>query len=230
MAARCSATLVSARSYVTKTELALHELRDRILRLTLEPGQPIVIDETARQLGISPIPVREALQMLAAEGLIEIRPHIGVIVAPITRRSVVELFTLLEGLETAVCRHAVAAATADDLADLTGLLEQLDTVRVNREADRWARLNGAFHHALSALAGLPRVNEELQRALDHWDRVRRVFFADVLSHRAAEAQTEHWQILDAVKAHNSDRVEALLRAHNRVALDHYLKLLPERGR
>lgn len=229
MAARRSVPAAPARSYVTKTELALHELRDRILRLDLAPGRPIVIDETARQLGISPIPVREALQLLAAEGLVDIRPHVGVVVSPITRHSVVELFTLLEGLETAVCRHAIAQSTADDVARFSELLEQLDAIRVNREPDRWAELNGEFHLGLAALAGLRRADAELQRALDHWDRVRRMFFADVLSHRAAEAQAEHWQIVEAWKARKAERVETLLRTHNRTALDHYLKLLPEKS-
>jgi DNA-binding GntR family transcriptional regulator len=150
-----------------------------------------------------------------------------VIVSPITRRSVVELFTILEGLETAVCRHAVERATKDDLIALSEMLGQLDEIRVTREPDRWAELNAEFHLGLAALAGLPRIDAELAQALDHWDRIRRAFFSDVLSHRAAEAQAEHRKILDALKSRKPERVEELLRDHNRVALKHYLKLLPD---
>jgi DNA-binding GntR family transcriptional regulator len=216
----------SVRSYVTKTELALHELRDRILTLTLAPEQPIVIDETARLLGISPIPVREALQLLAAEGLVSIRPHIGVIVAPITRENVVEQFTVLEGLETAACRHAIARLTPATHAGLTATLHQLENTSVTEAPDRWFGLNRAFHLGLAALAGLPRVDAELERAFDHWNRFRRKYFSDAISHRAGEAQTEHWIILEAARAGDATRVEALLRAHYRIALDHYLALLP----
>lgn len=226
MTARRIASGSSARAYVTKTELALHELRDRILRLTLAPGQTIIIDETARQLGISPIPVREALQLLAAEGLVEIRPHVGVVVKGITRCCVIELFTLLEGLESAVCRHAIARARSEDFATLEQILNQLDAVRVTREPDRWAELNAQFHLTLASFAGLKRVNAELTQTLDHWDRIRR-FSLDVLSFRAADAQAEHWEILEAAKAHKADRVEQLLRQHNRIALEQYLSSVPE---
>ncbi len=226
MTARRIAPGSSARAYVTKTELALHELRERILRLTLAPGQTIVIDETARQLGISPIPVREALQLLAAEGLVEIRPHVGVVVKGITRCCVVELFTLLEGLESAVCRHSIGCARSEDLAALEQILVELDAVRVAREPDRWAELNAQFHLTLASLAGLKRVNAELSQTLDHWDRIRR-FSVDVLSYRAPEAQAEHWEILQAAKARKAERVEQLLRQHNRSALEHYLSSVPE---
>jgi DNA-binding GntR family transcriptional regulator len=213
------------RTYVTKTELAVHELRDRILTLALAPEQPILIDETARSLGISPIPVREALQLLAAEGLVSIRPHVGVIVAPITRENVLEQFTVLEGLETAASRHALARLTPETHATLSSVLEHLERTSVTQAPDRWFMLNRAFHLGLAALAGLPRVDAELERAFDHWSRLRRKFFENVSSHRAAEAQAEHWQILAAARAGEADRVESLLRAHYRIALAHYLALL-----
>ena len=217
----------SVRSYVTKTELALHELRDRILTLALAPEQPIVIDETARQLGVSPIPVREALQLLAAEGLVSIRPHVGVIVAPITRENVIEQFTVLEGLETAASRHAVDRLTVEAHAGLTATLHELERTSVTDFSDRWFALNRAFHLGLAALAGLPRVDAELERAFDHWNRFRRKYFSAAISHRATEAQAEHWQILEAARAGDAARVEALLRAHYRIALDHYLAVLNE---
>lgn len=216
----------SVRSYVTKTELALHELRDRILTLALAPEQPIVIDETARLLGISPIPVREALQLLAAEGLVSIRPHVGVIVAPITRANVVEQFTILEGLESATCRHAITRLTPAAHAGLAATLHELQETSVTESSDRWFALNRAFHLGLAALAGLPRVDAELERAFDHWNRFRRKYFSDAISHRATEAQAEHWLVLEAARAGVAARVETLLRAHYRIALDHYLALLP----
>jgi DNA-binding GntR family transcriptional regulator len=215
-----------ARSYSTKTELAWHDLRDRILCLDLPPGSGLAIDETARQLGVSPIPVREAIQLLAAEGLVATKAHTGGIVAPITRQSVVEVFTLLEGLETAVCRHAVAQATDAAVARIAALLDAFDEVKINQEPDRWAELNATFHLALAGLAGLPRVDAELRQAFDHWGRIRRRFFTSILAQHAEADEADHHRIVRALKAGNADRVEDLLRAHNRKALSRYLDLLP----
>jgi DNA-binding GntR family transcriptional regulator len=226
LARRPSSPLAPARSYSTKTELAWQELRDRILRLDLAPGDGLAIDETARHLGISPSPVREAIQLLAAEGLVEIKPHTGVIVAPITRQSVVEVFTLLEGLETAVCRHAMAQATDREVARIVAILDEFDVVTVKQEPDRWAELNASFHLSLAGLAGLPRVNAELKQAFDHWGRIRRRFFTAVLAQHAESDEADHRQIARALQARKADRVEDLLRTHNRQALSHYLDQLP----
>jgi DNA-binding GntR family transcriptional regulator len=95
--------------YRTKQELVYRRLRDDIMRCQLAPGQRLVIDELARRLSMSAIPVREALHLLQSEGLVVNVPHVGATVAPIAPASVHEVFTIMEGLELVAARGDRAA-------------------------------------------------------------------------------------------------------------------------
>ncbi len=99
-----------SRRHVTKQQYVYETLREAIIRCELPPGERLVIDELARRLDISIIPVREALRLLESEGLVFSVAHVGATVAPISRHSIVEVFTLLEGLETVSARAAALAA------------------------------------------------------------------------------------------------------------------------
>ena len=89
----------------TKQEYVYQSLRGAIMRGELAPGQRLVIDEIGRQLQVSAIPIREALQLLQSEGLVLGAPHVGATVAPISEDEVHEVFAIMEGLETALCCH-----------------------------------------------------------------------------------------------------------------------------
>ena len=141
-----------------------------------------------------------------------------------SRQSVVEVFALLEGLETVSARAAALQGSAD-LARIDVLLERMDRALAARRPGAWAELNTEFHLAISSLSGMPMVEQMLRRALDHWDRVRRYFFSGVLTRRAAAAQREHHQIAAQLRAGDADGVERTMRTHNRAALQAYLAYL-----
>ena len=88
----------SSTTHLTKQQYAYETLRASILKSELAPGTRLVIDDLARRFEISIIPVREALRLLQSEGLVVSVAHVGATVAPISRESVTEVFTLLEGL------------------------------------------------------------------------------------------------------------------------------------
>jgi DNA-binding GntR family transcriptional regulator len=211
----------SARRHVTKGQFVYGTLRDAILRCELRPGERLVIDDLARTLDISIIPVREALRLLESEGLVISVAHVGATVAPISRQSIVEVFTILEGLETVSARAAAAAASDEDLARLGVLVAAMDRALDQDRRGEWADLNSQFHLAISRLSGMPMLHAMLQRALDHWDRVRRYFFEDVLTRRAETAQREHHALLHLVTLRDLDGLEQAMRMHNRGALAAY---------
>src|SRR5687768_1583877 len=101
--------------HLTKQQYAYRTLRDGILKGDLAPGTRLVIDDLARRFEISIIPVREALRLLQSEGLVVSVAHVGATVAPISRESVTEVFTVLEGLEVVATRSAAERATPQDL-------------------------------------------------------------------------------------------------------------------
>ena len=85
-------------SYRTKSELVYATLRSAIMRCDLEPGTRLIIDDISESLGVSHIPVREALNPLQSEGLVTVVPHSGATVAPVSPGDVVEIFSIMEGL------------------------------------------------------------------------------------------------------------------------------------
>ena len=88
----------------TKQAFVYRTLHDAISTCEIKPGERLIIDDLARRLQVSAIPVREALQVLQSEGLVITVPHVGATVAPVSRDSIVDVFTVLEGLESVACR------------------------------------------------------------------------------------------------------------------------------
>jgi DNA-binding GntR family transcriptional regulator len=213
----------------TKQEFVYRTLWEAIMRCELAPGERLVIDDLARRLEVSAIPVREALQVLQSEGLVVTVPHVGATVAPISRDSIVEVFTILEGLESVATRTAAQRATADDRAELAELVDAMDRALAGERYEQWADLNTRFHLTISELSGLPMLHEMTERVLHRWDRVRRFFFSGVLLHRADQAQKEHHGLLAAMAARDMGKLEAMIRDHNRGALASYLEYLGDKA-
>jgi DNA-binding GntR family transcriptional regulator len=210
-----------AAGHLTKQQFVYTTLRDSIIRCELGPGTRLVIDDLARQFHVSIIPVREALRLLQSEGLVVSVAHVGATVAPISHASVVEVFTLLEGLEVVAGRAAAERATPPDLAMLADFVNEMDRALEAGSPLHWADVNTRFHLAISRLAGMPILQDMMQRAVDYWDRVRRFYFRDVLIHRTQLAQAEHRAMLKHMEARDLPALEQTIRDHNRGALAAY---------
>ena len=209
----------------TKQEFAYQTLRDAILRCELGPGERLIIDDLARRLQVSTIPVREAIQMLQSEGLVVTVPHTGVTVAPVSPESIQDVFAVLEGLEVVASRIVAERAVPREIESLERLVAQMDrAVAAGRHA-QWAAMNTRFHLTISALPGLPMLGEMTRRVLARWDRVRRYFFRGVLVHRVEQAQQEHRTMIQAMRAGDLQTLEATVRQHNRRAFESYMRFL-----
>lgn len=211
--------------YVTKQELVYRSLRDAIMRCELAPGQRLVIDELARRLHVSAIPVREALHLLTSERLVVNVPHVGATVAPIAPESVHEVFTVMEGLEIVAAREAAAGLQGGQAGELEDLLRVMDEALRAEAYAEWSSLNSRFHVAISAMTGMALLRDMTERALGHWDRIRRHFFEGVLVRRAVTAQREHHELLSAMKAGQTAVIEEVVRRHNQGALRDYTRFI-----
>ncbi len=212
--------LASAQPHQTKRAIAYDALRSSIMRCDLRPGQRLIIDEISRQLGVSQIPVREALQQLQSERLVVNVPHIGATVAPISPSDVTEVFALMEGLESVAVEPAAANATLQFLDTLDRMVGEMDIALEKQDGERWAALNSDFHRLISAQARMPLLFDMTQRTLDQWDRIRRYF--NIFSQRVGQAQSQHHQIAAAFRAHDIEELRRLSRDHNREALKAYV--------
>jgi DNA-binding GntR family transcriptional regulator len=216
--------------YRTKQELVYQTLRSAIMRCDLRPGQRLVIDELARQLEVSAIPVREALHLLQSEGLVTSVPHVGATVSLISRESIDEVFAVLEGLEIVATRSAALRLTNADAETLEGINSAMDEAWREGRNEEWADLNSRFHLAISRLSAMPMLQEMTERVLDHWGRVRRFYFSGVLVRRIEQAQEEHRALLRAMKAKDLVALERTVKQHNQGALLAYAEYLQEGAR
>ena len=205
----------------TKRELVYHTLRDAIMRCELAPGRRLLIDDLARQLEVSAIPVREALQLLQSEGLVDNVPHVGATVSPISRQSIDEVFAVMEGLEIVATRSAAQRMTAADAAAIEQLVTGMDRAQAAGRHAEWADLNSRFHLSISRLSAMPMLHEMTERVLARWDRLRRFYFNGVLVHRVEQAQREHRALLAAMRAGDLAALEQTVKEHNRGALAAY---------
>lgn len=227
MTAGATLSLRGPMRYRTKQELVYQTLRSAIMRCDLRPGQRLVIDELARKLEVSAIPVREALHLLQSEGLVTSVPHVGATVSLISRESIDEVFAVLEGLEIVATRSATLRLTSADAAALEGITVAMDEAWQMGHNEEWADLNSRFHLAISRLSAMPMLQEMTERVLDHWDRVRRFYFSGVLVRRIEQAQEEHRALLRAMKAKDLVALEQTVKQHNQGALLAYAEYLQE---
>jgi DNA-binding GntR family transcriptional regulator len=213
----------------TKQEYVYQTLRGAIMSGELAPGRRLVIDEIARRLEVSAIPIREALQSLQSEGLVVSAPHVGATVAQVSEAEVHEVFAIMEGLETVGVREAAARLSDREADELAGIVADMDVAVEEHEYERWAELNGRYHRAIGHLAAMPLLREMTDRVLSRWERLRRHYFQGVLVPRVEQAQREHRELLAALVARDPDGAERVVRLHNRNAQAAYSLFLQQHG-
>lgn len=213
---------------LTKQQGVYRLLKERIMSLELAPGQRIVIDDLVRDLGVSAIPVREALWLLQAERLVEIRPHAGATVAPITWESIRQIFTILEGIESVAARRVAELDPPELVPQLEKLARLMDKAAGENDFEKWSAQNIGFHLAMARATEMPWLIEIMERALTGWDRIRRYFFRSSDNHPISGAQREHHAIVQALKKHDGEEAARLVGLHNERALQHYSKALHSR--
>lgn len=177
----------------------------------LAPGSPVRIDRLAREWGVSPTPVREALARAEASGLVRREAHRGYRVAELLPDGEFDRLMEMRLLVEPWCA-AMACERADDaaLAALREAYEAMAAAPTEREYRAYLRADIAFHDVVATAAGNRFMTEALARAGAHAHRFRR-FGRGVDD--AAEALAEHRAVLDALLARDASAAEAAMRAH-----------------
>lgn len=138
-------------------------LRKAILNGTLKHGERLVQEEWAERLNVSRMPIRTALAQLQNEGLVELVPHKGAIVTPITREDIEEIYhtrSLLEGLAV---EKSLPFLTKKDKRQLGDILIRMEELEISDETnDLYIQLNAAFHETLRRGCPWPRVQKMVE--------------------------------------------------------------------
>jgi DNA-binding GntR family transcriptional regulator len=185
-------------------------LRDAIVRAELVPGRQLSENELAASLGVSRTPVREALQRLRDDRLVDIVPQLGTFVSPISTRAVADAQFIREALECAAVRVAAPRVSADELEALEQNLADQERARDSADFDAFYLLDDQFHQAICDLSGR-NVWNITQRAKGHLNRIRRLSLP--IPAYLAEMIAEHRAIVARLAEHDPDGAERALRHH-----------------
>lgn len=186
-------------------------LRQRIYAHELAPGAWIDEQALAESFGISRTPMREALKVLASEGLVRLEPRRGCYVAELSEQDLDEIFSVAALLEGRVAFEAAAKLTDTDLARLSAAYKQLERHAAANDADRYFEANQAFHAALQEIAG----NRWLKQMIDDTRKVINLTRRDSLNlkGRLKHSLAEHRAILKALAARDADGASRAMHGH-----------------
>jgi DNA-binding GntR family transcriptional regulator len=183
-------------------------LRVRILRGEYRADDPLRQDTIASDLGVSKIPVREALVQLRAEGLVAFVPNRGFVVSAISAAEAREIFAMRTALETLALETAIPRLDAHDLDRADEILDAID-----HETDRarWGDLNWQFHATLYQAAGMPLLLSTIHTLHNNVLRYL-IIYLDSLA-ASPVSQTQHRQLLVACREKHVDAALKVLHRH-----------------
>lgn len=201
----------------SRREQVLDKLRDAILDGDFKPGQPLREVELASQLGVSRAPLREALQVLSAEGLVETVPYHGTTVRTLNKTDIEELYSLRSELESFAIRRVIATITPVQIDQLRAIYERMRLAGVANDLKRLSAEDQIFHNTLITFS-----NHSLLVSI--WNvvamRVRQVMALRNKQNRdLVQVAMNHVPIIDAIAAKDMDRAIALIQQHAASAAD-----------
>jgi DNA-binding GntR family transcriptional regulator len=186
-------------------------LRDLIVEGELPAGSRVAERDLCERFGISRTPLREALKVLASEGLVELLPNRGARVRALTERDVENMFQVMGALEALSGALACQRMTDAELAEITALHYQMLAHYARRQLPDYFRLNQAIHEAIMDAARNP-VLKVTYHSLS--GRIRRArYMANMSEERWAAAVAEHEALLKALVARDADATARILTAH-----------------
>ena len=194
-----------------KSEQIYEWLRRAIVRLEMPPGAPIAEKDICSSFEVSRTPVREALQRLAEEDLVEILPHSGTWVTRISFELAEEGFMLRRALEVESVRRASERVGDVELRQLDEIIGRMREVLREGRLDDYLEVDDAFHGAIARISGYPRIWKFIQLAKVHLDRMRQLS-APVPGH-LAEVTEQHAAIVQALARRNATQAELAMRIH-----------------
>ena len=198
----------------TVAGMTLEAIRARILRGVYPEGEPLRQDSLADELGVSRIPVREALRQLEAEGLVTFTPHRGAVVSTLSAAEVEEVFALRAAIETALLRAAIPRLSPERVARAAALLDRAERALAAGDVLAAGELGWEFHATLYAPADRPVTMSIVRRLHQLSDRcmLRRRSADTVAGAAIARGDDERRAMLDALARRDGRRACALLRA------------------
>ncbi|NGQ93972.1 GntR family transcriptional regulator [Brevibacillus sp. SYP-B805] len=193
----------------TKSDKVYEYLKEKILTGAYKPGERLVIREVSRQLGVSDIPVREAIKKLAADGLLELKSHSGARIAPLNIKNLEEIFLIRVELETLATRLAVNAATPEEIDQLDSYVQKMDDSIRRNDIAKYTKYNREFHRLLYRSSHSPILAEIIENLFVRSENSKLIFYHD--PSRLRSSNEGHRAIVEAIRAKDEKKAAEIIR-------------------
>jgi DNA-binding GntR family transcriptional regulator len=192
-------------------ERATEKLRSLIVRGDLAPESVLVESELCDLLGVSRTPLREALKLLAMQGLVELRQNRSARIPPIREEEIRDLFEAVSGIERVAAELAARKITPEQLDNLRRLQDEIERLFARGDLQAYFTVNQEIHRAIVAAGQNAILRETHDWLLGRAERAR--YLALSSPRRWGESVVEHRAILAALAARDADAAGRLLGAH-----------------
>jgi len=210
------------------SRMALHDqvasrLRTMLIEARIPPGAKLNERVLSEQLRVSRTPLREAIKLLAVEGLVDLLPNRGAVAVKLTEADVIDTFEVLAGLEGMSGELAAQRATDAELTEIRAMHYEMKACFTRRDLSNYYRLNAAIHGAINAAAKNPVLTGTYQRINARVQSLR--FRTNQNEAKWKRAMKEHDQMVDALDARDGPALRDLLVEHLHRKRDAVLELM-----
>jgi len=200
--------------YRTKSDVVYARLRHLVLTAEIRPGDVIDQASLSESLGVSRMPLRQALIRLASEGLVYLSPHHSATVVPLLARDIEEIYSTRDALESLLIRTATPKLTPRDDVELAGLCREAGDPAIRMAPRHFSAADRRFHTRLYQVAGFPRALQYFMNLRDLSDRFVAFYYSQERPSRDADAAFStncHDEMLEACRARDVDAAVAAMR-------------------
>lgn len=208
-------------NYQTKTIIIFNILKEKMLSGELKPGERLIIRKLSFSLAVSETPIREALKMLEAEGLLSLTPHVGFIVTELKLKELEDILVIRFNLEFLATEIAVGNISNEDIKRLADKTKEMNICIKKNDIHNYGHLNREFHQIIYKASN----NQSLFKLIiDLWDkseRLRSVFLLE--PDMIEQSYNEHIQLIDILKKKDKNLAVTIMKKQKKRAFSVLLK-------
>lgn len=192
-------------------DLLVTEIREMIEQGDLKPGEKISEPDLCQRFDVSRTPLREALKVLAFEGLVQLRPRRGVVVSSVAAEDVSELFPIMGAIEALAGKLVCQQGSEESVIELRSIHNEMEKFYADGDEEAYQRWNRTFHETLVRASG----NQTLEQI--YGQLVAKIRFSRFVVGKTEEqwtrAMLDHREVIQALERKAADEVSQLLDSH-----------------
>lgn len=211
--------------FPTKNNYIYENLKDEIVEGLRKPGERITIPEVAKKYDVSSMPVREALNRLNQDGLVEYVPHVGARVMPLDLDKFLEITIIRHELEALATKLATPSMDEITIKKLEDLHQAMKECAENKDYAKYSKLNMEFHKTIYSTGPYTQLADMIFSLWNRSEFARKIFAR--FPERVHTSIEQHTRLLEAIKSGDSEKAGQLTREQNVTAFDKILAVAKE---